>query len=59
MNKLTKKELANIMKVNPRTINNWINKGMPLWYTPGGHTRFDLEEVTTWCDNINKKKEGK
>ena len=59
MNQLKKQELADIMKVKPRTVNNWINKGMPYSRTPGGHTRFDLDEVVTWCDKTRQEKEGK
>ena len=55
MNNLTKKELADIMKVKPRTVNNWINKGMPYSRTPGGHTRFDLEDVVIWADRTKQK----
>ena len=44
------------MKVKPRTVNNWINRGMPYSRTPGGHTRFDLEDVADWCDRT--KQEG-
>jgi len=47
-NVLTKKELAEILKVTVVTVDRQMKKGMPYMKLSGGSVRFDLEEVKQW-----------
>lgn len=51
---LTRKELAQALKVNIKTIYNWRQNGMPF-KTIGGVIRFDPDEVTKWIEEQNNK----
>lgn len=50
---LTKKELASKFKVSPRTINNWMNDGMPVEIQQPNYLRFSFEKCFVW-----KRKQG-
>jgi excisionase family DNA binding protein len=42
----TPKEVARIMRVDPKTVTRWAKAGkMRVIYTPGGHVRIPQEEV--------------
>lgn len=42
-------EIANELGVHPSTVRNWADKNqIPVHRTPGGHRRFDFEEVQLW-----------
>lgn len=42
---LTKQELAELLKVHKRTINNWMRNTIIVYYRVGNVVRFDLDEV--------------
>lgn len=41
-------EAAKSLGVERRTLSRYLDKGMPHWRTPGGHLRFNLEELAIW-----------
>lgn len=41
-------EAAKSLGVDRRTLSRYLDKGMPHWRTPGGHLRFNLEELAVW-----------
>ncbi len=47
LNLLTMEEVAEKLKVAPRTVYGWVCKGMPVMKI-GGVLRFDPEEVMAW-----------
>lgn len=54
---LTPAEVAEMFKVNPKTVTRYAAKGMlPYFTTPGGHHRFYLGDVIAM---INKSKGGR
>lgn len=53
MEYLTIKELAKILKVTPRTIQNWIDAGLPVIRIQGV-LRFKLNEIEKWIEERRK-----
>lgn len=47
---LTIGEVAAHFRVNERTVRRWINRGCPAMRPSEGIIRFDLDEVTRWCN---------
>ncbi len=45
---ITKKELAEEIKVTERTVDRYRSKGMPCIVLPSGTIRFELEKVMRW-----------
>jgi len=45
---LTKKELAELLNVTERTINRYMEKGIPFIKLPTGTVRFEEDEVMKW-----------
>ena len=45
---LSKKDLSKLLKVTERTINRYMEKGMPFIKLPTGTIRFTEEEVMKW-----------
>ena len=52
---LTKKGLADYLKVTDRTIDRYRKAGMPCIITFTGLVRFDLDAVMVWFAEKNKK----
>ncbi len=50
---LTRKELAERMKVSERTIDRYVKLGMPCIKVVGA-VRFDLQKVTEWLEQQRK-----
>lgn len=46
---LTKKELAEILKVSVPTIDRYMKSGMPYMKLATGKVRFEIEEVKRWA----------
>lgn len=43
---LTPEEVAQVFRVDPKTVTRWANAGkLPALRTPGGHRRFRAEDV--------------
>lgn len=51
---LTRKELAEKLKVHVTTIDNYLRKGMPVMRAPKSDPKFDWEDVKNW---LTEKKE--
>jgi len=49
------KEFAEVMKVHPQTVRNWINQGMPALRN-GNFIRIDLTTAQDWLYNATVKK---
>jgi excisionase family DNA binding protein len=45
---VTKKEVAQHLRQTPRTVENWMAKGMPHYKLGARRTRFKLSEVETF-----------
>lgn len=52
---LTRKELAERMRVTTRTVDRQVKNGMP-YIKFGGSIRFDLDAVMKWLEEQSKKK---
>ncbi len=48
---VTKKETAQHIRQTPRTVENWMAKGMPHYKLGGRSTRFKLSEVDSFLAN--------
>jgi phage terminase Nu1 subunit (DNA packaging protein) len=51
---LTRKELAEKMKVTVQTVINWQSKGMPILQVDGIDPRYDWDDVKKW---LSQKRE--
>ena len=51
---LTRKELAEKMKVTVQTVVNWETKGMPVLRPVGGDPRYDWDDVKKWLEGDKK-----
>ena len=51
---LTREELANYLKLTPRTIDRLRKTGLPC-FKIGDSVRFKKDEVLKWIDEQNKK----
>lgn len=47
---MTKKELAAFMRVTPRTIENYMRRGLPHYKLTARQTRFRLADVLAWME---------
>jgi phage terminase Nu1 subunit (DNA packaging protein) len=54
---LTKKELADYLRVNPATIDNYRRKGMPVKLLTAKKVLFDLDDCLKWIEETYRKKE--
>lgn len=45
---MTRKEIAEFLKVNEATIGRWEKKGMPAMRAHGGEPRYDTEDIINW-----------
>jgi len=51
---LTPGEVAELFKVNPKTVTRWARAGkITAIRTLGGHRRFDAQEIRTILDNAH------
>jgi excisionase family DNA binding protein len=51
---LTPGEVAELFKVNPKTVTRWARAGkITAIRTLGGHRRFDADEIRTILDNAH------
>ena len=51
---LTPGEVAELFKVNPKTVTRWARAGkITAIRTLGGHRRFDAEEIRSILDNAH------
>lgn len=49
---LTSPEVAEILQVNPSSVNNWIGEGLlPAFRTPGGHRRVRLSDLISFASS--------
>jgi len=52
-NLLTPGEVAQLFRVDPKTVSRWARKGqVPAYQTPGGHHRFDEGEIMAALDDL-------
>lgn len=51
---LTKKELADLLKVTERLIDKLREQGLP-YFNVGKNIRFNKEKVLTWLEENNQK----
>ena len=51
---MTKKELAEYLKVTTMTIDRYMAKGMPFIKLPTGTVRYELDAVMDWVKGENK-----
>jgi excisionase family DNA binding protein len=54
-NQIGVREAADLVGVHENTIRNWVKAGIlcPVVKTPGGHSRFNPEDVATLADAIS------
>lgn len=51
---LTPGEVAELFKVNPKTVTRWARAGkITAFRTLGGHRRFSADEIRTLLDNAH------
>lgn len=54
---MTKKELAEFLKVATMTIDRYMSKGMPFVKLPTGTVRFEIDAVMEWVKGSQAKEE--
>lgn len=56
---LVTKEAANLLRVNPRTMDNWRSKGTgPKWRKHGGRVVYTREELERYSSDDDKTHVG-
>jgi excisionase family DNA binding protein len=48
---VTRKEVAEFLGINPRTLDNWASAGRgPSFVKVGGNRRYDMADVRAWVE---------
>ena len=46
---LSTKQAADFLAISEASVRRWTDSGyLPYWLTPGGHRRFDPDELSAW-----------
>lgn len=59
MNLLTRKEIAEFLKVTTMTIDRYEKKGMPVLRPAGGDPKYDPQAIVEWMKTKPEEREEK